>query len=88
MCVHAPVLRLRRFEVGTRGNAPPHVVFPLRQRGRQPGGVISELNLAALRRLGPGIVTIIFAESLGAFVVVTGAVYRRIGSSVLLPLDL
>ncbi|MBN2137541.1 MAG: cation:proton antiporter [Sedimentisphaerales bacterium] len=35
----------------------------------------AELSLSSLRRLGPGIISIIFAESLGAFIVVTGAVY-------------
>jgi len=35
----------------------------------------SELSLSSLKRLGPGIISIIFAESFGAFFVVTGAVY-------------
>jgi Kef-type K+ transport system membrane component KefB len=35
----------------------------------------AELNLSSLRRLGSGIVSIILAESFGAFLVVTAAVY-------------
>jgi Kef-type K+ transport system membrane component KefB len=35
----------------------------------------SELNLSSLKRLGVGIISIIFAESFGAFFVVTAAVY-------------
>ena len=35
----------------------------------------SELNLSSLRRLGVGIISIIFAESFGAFFVVTGGLY-------------
>ena len=35
----------------------------------------AELSLSALRRLGVGIVSIIFAESFGAFLVVTAAIY-------------
>jgi len=35
----------------------------------------AELSLSSLKRLGPGIISIIFAESFGAFFVVTGAVY-------------
>lgn len=35
----------------------------------------AELNFSSLRRLGPGIVSIILVESFGAFFVVTGAVY-------------
>jgi len=35
----------------------------------------SELNLTSLRRLGPGIISIIFAESFGAFLVVVLGIY-------------
>ena len=35
----------------------------------------SELNLSSLRRLGAGIISIIFAESFGAFLIVTIAIY-------------
>jgi len=35
----------------------------------------AELSLSTLKRLGPGIISIIFAESFGAFAVVTAAVY-------------
>ena len=35
----------------------------------------SELSLSSLKRLGPGIISIIFAESFAAFFVVTGAIY-------------
>ena len=35
----------------------------------------SELNISSLRRLGKGIISIILAESFGAFLVVVGAVY-------------
>lgn len=35
----------------------------------------AELSLATLRRLGPGIISIIFAESFGAFIVVTCGLY-------------
>jgi len=35
----------------------------------------AELSLSSLKRLGPGIISIIFAESFAAFFVVTGAVY-------------
>ena len=35
----------------------------------------SELNLSSLKRIGPGIITVIFAESALAFVVVTVAMY-------------
>jgi len=35
----------------------------------------AELSLLSLKRLGPGIVSIIFAESFAAFFVVTGAIY-------------
>jgi NhaP-type Na+/H+ or K+/H+ antiporter len=35
----------------------------------------SELSLASLKRLGPGIISIIFVESFAAFFVVTAAVY-------------
>ena len=35
----------------------------------------AELSMGALRRMGYGIISIIFAESFGAFFVVTGAVY-------------
>jgi len=35
----------------------------------------AELSLSSLKRLGPGIISIIFAESFGAFFIVTAAVY-------------
>lgn len=35
----------------------------------------SELSLPSLKRLGPGIISIIFAESFAAFIIVTGLVY-------------
>ena len=35
----------------------------------------AELSLLSLKRLGPGIISIIFAESFAAFFVVTGAIY-------------
>ena len=35
----------------------------------------AELSMSSLKRLGPGIISIIFAESFTAFTVVTGAVY-------------
>lgn len=38
-------------------------------------GIGAELSLSSLKRLGPGIISIIFAESLAAFFVVTAAVY-------------
>jgi Kef-type K+ transport system membrane component KefB len=38
-------------------------------------GIGAELDLGSLRRLGTGIVSIILAESFGAFIVVTGAVF-------------
>jgi Kef-type K+ transport system membrane component KefB len=38
-------------------------------------GIGSELSLSTLKRLGPGIISIIFAESFAAFFVVTGVVY-------------
>ena len=39
----------------------------------------SELNLSALKRLGVGIISIIFAESFGAFFVVVAAIYLLTG---------
>jgi len=38
-------------------------------------GIGAELSLSTLKRLGPGIISIILAESFAAFFVVTGAVY-------------
>jgi len=38
-------------------------------------GIGAELSMSSLKRLGPGIVSIIFAESFGAFLVVAAAVY-------------
>lgn len=35
----------------------------------------SELSMSSLKRLGPGIISIIFAESFGAFILVTALVY-------------